>query len=78
MANITLAIDAETVKKVRKLALERDTTLSAMVRDFLEHVAQEQSARHEQAVASLREQMARHRVRSGGARWTRDELHDRS
>ena len=77
MANITLAIDADTVKKVRKLALERDTTLSAMVRDFLERVAAEQSARHEQAVAALGDHMARHRVRSGSVRWTRDELHER-
>jgi hypothetical protein len=77
MANITLAIDAETVKKVRKLALERDTTLSAMVREFLERVAQEQSVRHEQAVASLRQRIASHRIRSGGVRWTRTELHDR-
>jgi hypothetical protein len=77
MANITLAIDAETVKKVRKLALERDTTLSAMVRDYLRSVAAEQSARHMQEVAALRDRITRHRVCSGGVRWTRDELHDR-
>jgi hypothetical protein len=29
-------------------------------------------------VASLRDRLARHRIRSGKARWTRDELHERS
>ncbi len=77
MANITLAINAETVKKVRKLALERDTTLSAMVREFLERVAQEDDVRRHQAVATLRDRIARHRVRTGTARWTREELHER-
>ena len=37
--NITLSIDKETVKKVRKIAIDRDTTLTAMVRGFLHSVA---------------------------------------
>ena len=31
--NITLSIDEEIVKKVRKIAVDKDTTLTAMVRD---------------------------------------------
>jgi hypothetical protein len=77
MANITLAIDAETVRKVRKLALDRDTTLTAMVREFLERVAAEEDARRQQAVQSLGERIARYRVRSNGRRWNREELHER-
>ena len=78
MANITLAIDAETVKKVRKLALERDTTLTALVREFLERIASEEDARQQQAVQELREGIARYRVRSGAGReWTREGLYER-
>ena len=33
--NITLNIDEEIVKKVRKIAIDKDTTLTAMVRDYL-------------------------------------------
>ena len=46
MADITLAVDAETVKKVRKLRCERDAPLSAMVRGLiLKGVAAKQSLR---------------------------------
>ena len=34
--NVTLSIDDELVKKVRKVAVERDTTLTGMVRSYLE------------------------------------------
>lgn len=40
--NITLSVDEEIVKKVRKMAIDRDTTLTAMVRDYLTSVAAEQ------------------------------------
>lgn len=77
MANITLAIDAETVRKVRKLALDRDTTLTSLVRDYLERIAAEEDARQQQAVQSLRDRIARYRVHSAGKPWSRDELHER-
>lgn len=48
--NITLSIDETIVKKVRKIAIDRDTTLNAMVRDYLISVAESDAAvRREQA-----------------------------
>ena len=37
--NITLNIDEEIVKKVRKIAIDKDTTLTAMVRNYLTWLA---------------------------------------
>jgi hypothetical protein len=37
--NITLNIDEEVVKKVQKIAIDKDTTLTAMVSDYLTSVA---------------------------------------
>ena len=37
--NITLNIDEEIVKKIRKVAIDKDTTLTATVRDYLTWVA---------------------------------------
>ena len=37
--NITLSIDDKLVKEVRKLAVERDTTLTGLVREYLEKLA---------------------------------------
>ena len=39
--NITLTLDDNLVKEVRKIAVERDTTLTGMVREYLEQVAAE-------------------------------------
>jgi predicted transcriptional regulator len=39
--NITLSLDDDLVKKVRKIAVERDTTLTGMARDYLEKLATE-------------------------------------
>ena len=40
MPNITLSVDEKTIKKVRKIAIEKNTTLTAMVRDYLHNVAE--------------------------------------
>ena len=37
--NITLSIDERIVKTVRKIAIDRDTTLTQMVRNYLTNVA---------------------------------------
>lgn len=39
MKNITLSIDDDTYRLARIAAAERDTTVSAMVRDYLKQVA---------------------------------------
>lgn len=77
MKNITLSIDPETVKKVRKIALERDTSLAAMVREYLEQVAATEEASREQAVADLRNSFANLSRPLGERDWTRDDLHER-
>ena len=40
MSNITLNVDQEIIRKVRKIALFRNTTLTAMVRSYLQSVAE--------------------------------------
>lgn len=42
--SITLSLDDELVKKVRKIAVERDTTLTGMVRDYLERLGAENAS----------------------------------
>jgi hypothetical protein len=39
MPNITLSVQEDVIKKVRKIALDRNTTLTSMVRKFLCSVA---------------------------------------
>jgi hypothetical protein len=77
MPNITLSIDEEVVRKVRKLAIDRNTTLTQMVREYLETVAASVDAEREQVVREL-DQTFRDLQRDMGPRtWKRDDLYER-
>ncbi len=41
--NITLTLDDKLVKEVRKIAVERDTTLTGLVRAYLQDLAAQQA-----------------------------------
>ena len=75
--NITLSIDEEIVKKVRKIAVDKDTTLTAMVRDYLTSVAESDAAARQELVAKFRESVERYSRDMGPRTWTRDDLYDR-
>ena len=75
--NITLSIDEDVVKKVRKVAIDKDTTLTAMVRDYLMSVAESDAAARREAAAKLRESIDRNSRDMGPRTWTRDGLYYR-
>ena len=78
--NITLTLDDNLVKKARRIALERDTTLAGMVRDYLESLAAEDAAfgrKHRQQEA-LERTFKRFRLRIGKRTWKREDLYARS
>jgi hypothetical protein len=77
MANITLAIDPQIVKKVRRIALDRNTTLTAMVRDYLKQMASSEDEARERASAKLDASFAKYSRNFGPRDWKRDDLYDR-
>ncbi len=76
MRNLTLAIDENLLRKARLIALNRDTSVNQLVRDYLTDLVHKQDHRRV-ALARLKRQMANHRVRVDGGSWTREELHER-
>ncbi len=77
MPNITLSIDEDTFEKVRRIALERNTTLTAMVREFLRSVAERDEIERPRAVARLRRSFSELGRDMGERVWTRDRLYER-
>lgn len=75
--SITLNIDEEIVKKVRKIAIDKDTTLTAMVRDYLTWVAKGDALEHQQIIAALDESFERLSRDMGPRNWSRDDLYTR-
>ena len=76
MGNITLTVDDVTVKKVRRIALERDTTLTAMVRDYLTQMAETVDASHLQDTEALLDTFRELSRPMGKRDWIRDDLYE--
>jgi len=74
--NVTLSIDEATLARARELAARRGTSLNQMVRDYLEEVASDLSP--EEILQELKANWKKNGGNSGGRRWTREEIHERS
>jgi hypothetical protein len=70
--NLTLAIEDELLKEARKLAIDRDTTVNQMVREFLESVVRQASDR-----GAARERLLSRKYPIGEITWKRDDLYER-
>ena len=78
--NITLSLDDQLVKEVRKIAVDRDTTLTGMVRDYLEQLAAENvtHGRRRREGDALERSFQQFRFKVGKRTWKRADLHARS
>ncbi|MGA2978478.1 MAG: DUF6364 family protein [Terriglobales bacterium] len=77
--NITLSVDEELVRQVRKIAIERDTTLTGLVRAYLEELAMEQarSGRKRRELEALERSFEQFQYNVGKRIWKREDLHER-
>jgi hypothetical protein len=74
--NITLAIDDDLVKDAREVARAMGKSLNQVVREYLEHLTDRDRA--EQDVRELERLSMESEGRSGGRRFSREEIHERS
>ena len=77
MSNITLSVDDELIRKVRKIAIDKNTTLTQMVRDFLASVAARDAAQRMRAVRQLERSFEKFSRDMGKRDWSREDLHER-
>jgi predicted transcriptional regulator len=77
--NVTLTLDDELVRKVRKIAVDRDTTLARLVRSHLEQLAAEtSSSRQRRELDALQKCFAKYDLKVGKRTWKREDLYERS
>ncbi|MDA8307994.1 MAG: hypothetical protein M0Z81_14355 [Deltaproteobacteria bacterium] len=76
MANLTLKIDDQLLAKARRLALRRNTSINAVVREKLEEFVSSDLNR-EAALTGIEAFFTRSKALIGEKEWTRDELHER-
>jgi ABC-type metal ion transport system substrate-binding protein len=77
MSNITLNVDDEVIKKVRKIAIDKNTTLTAMVREYLNSVAARDDQRKQESVQKLQKSFQTMSRDMGKRNWSREDLHVR-
>lgn len=76
--NITLSISRDVLKRVKRLAVERETSISALMIEALTRLTDEDrryAAARRRALAAMKN--APSLGTRGRRTWTRDELHER-
>ena len=74
--NLTITVEDDVLKKARMRALEEDTSVNAVLREYLETYAGVERSRR-QAIRAVLAIARESRAGRGDATWTRDELHER-
>lgn len=74
MANLTIAVDDDLLRRARIRALEAGTSVNALLRNYLESFVGDESMAKRKAIVDHAEQ---HPITVGHPGWSRDDLHDR-
>src|SRR2546428_10482559 len=74
--NLTLVLDEALLRAARKVALDRNTSVNQLVRDFLERLVHETDQR-EAALARMDDIFRTNRIQGGRRTWKGDDLRDR-
>ena len=77
--NITLTLEDDLVKEVRKIAVERDTTLTGLVRAYLQQLAIDnaKSGKKRRELEALQRSFEQFQFNMGTRTWKRQDLYDR-
>jgi hypothetical protein len=76
---ITLSLDDDVVRQVRKIAAERGTTLTELLRQYLKTLVAENAepGRKQRELEALERTFTRFKFKIGKRTWTRADLHER-
>jgi Family of unknown function (DUF6364) len=78
--NVTLSLPEDLVKRVRKIAVDRDMTLTGLVREYLRDLARQDSAagRKRREREALERSFEQFQFRVGKKTWKREDLYERA
>jgi Family of unknown function (DUF6364) len=77
--NVTLTLDDNLVKEIRKIAAERETTLTGLVRAYLEGLTKEHanSDQKRRELEALQRSFREIQINYGKRTWEREDLYER-
>ena len=74
--NITMAIEEDLLKKARKIAIDKNTTLNGMIRAYLNNLVEQEEHSKKEIIAELKKLFDKSQAVVGEKTWTRDDLYD--
>ena len=74
--NLTLSLDENLLRQARTVCQKRRTTLTQVIREFLEKLAHEDE-QYREAQKFIEEKIRQKPIWVGEKTWTREELHER-
>ena len=77
MPNVTMSIDETLLKRARKVAIDRDTTLTGLIREFLSDLVAKEELTRARGASELERRFAQSTAVVGVRTWSREELHER-
>ncbi len=77
MKNLTLSVNEDVLHRVRKLAAERNTTVTQMLREHLHKLAREADSSAQARAEEFRRVVRKLARSAGGEKFDRESLYDR-
>lgn len=77
MANVTISIDDNVLKRAKKIAIDRDTSFNGLVRQYVESLVAREERRRELQIEELDRLFEESTAIVGPVTWKRDDLHER-
>ena len=75
--NLTMTIDSKILKQARRAAMERQVSLTSLVREYLQQLASKENDQAKRTAQALKASFARNRRNIGRISWSREDLHVR-
>lgn len=75
--NLTLAINEDLLKKARKIAIDRNTTVTGLIRKYLTHLVNQEDINKREAVSELESIFNQSQAVIGDITWKREDLYAR-
>jgi serine/threonine protein kinase HipA of HipAB toxin-antitoxin module len=75
--NVTMAIDEDLLKKARKIAVDKNTTLTGLIRTYLKNLADQEERSKKEILSELEDIFNNSKAVIGVKNWNRENLHER-
>lgn len=75
--NITMSIDQDLLKKAKKIAVDKNTTVTGLIRSYLNILVDHEEKNKNEIISELNNIFDHSKAVIGNKKWNREDLHER-